>query len=689
MFLVAGSASIDYNGIQETNILSNGNLDEWNSVNTFPEEIYWHQIATNQEYIYSLGGNNYPPPTSISRNYYGTLESNSSVNWSMSRPLPSPRSAGGAVSVANRIYYLGGMSQTDANSEPVHNDVYYTGINSDGSLNEWKSTTPLAINQPRYYFGVVETGKKILTIGGKYDADNRFSRKVFQSDVDPTTGELGSWTETYPLPDNNGSYSSGYNSVGVIRVGDYIIAVGGAVCCGNQSKKVYYTKITQDGGIEPWQTSQYDLPIRSTGGQVQYVNGYLYYMGGYSNDIAGGYHDKVYFTNLDIPVEPPSGTSLNVPDLKQYSLPWGPLAYDHSNSTPPTISRWGCALTSAAMILQYYGSTTDPQVLNDWLRQNNGYKRNGSVIWSAVSTFSQIDPNTPTLEFDYPGYTESKIKSEINENRPVFVKLENIPYGGNHFITVKGFDNSNIFINDPAKATHPTLSDANSYWGSNISIGHTPSNTDLSYIVLATNNNIDIKVFNPTENEIGSEYYHTEYPMLDPDNPDSTPEGETLKSLYYPKPQDGLYKIEVSGEGVFQLDSYLYDVDGNSTTSTAKGNLSSNETRTFYVLFNGQSTSILVDESLMNILETLGEYDSTNVYKRGIYNHIRNSLLNINTHILTSQDSVASRLIELLQTYIDENKKEYLEEDYYSLLSLELQSLYASTTLSSYLAGSI
>ena len=96
-----------------------------------------------------------------------------------------------------------------------------------------------------------------------------------------------------------------------------------------------------------------------------------------------------------------SSTDLNVPPLKQISDPWQNQVYDSANlwsPLNPTINRWGCALTSAAMVFQYHGltklpdnTTLDPGTVNAWLKtQLDGYVGNGYVNWLALSRLFSI-----------------------------------------------------------------------------------------------------------------------------------------------------------------------------------------------------------------------------------------------------------------------------------------------------------
>lgn len=70
--------------------------------------------------------------------------------------------------------------------------------------------------------------------------------------------------------------------------------------------------------------------------------------------------------------------SLNVTDLKQYTGGWENDIYDTISGT---IKQFGCALTSASMVLKYHGfSNTNPKILNNWLiSQLDGYLTNGLV----------------------------------------------------------------------------------------------------------------------------------------------------------------------------------------------------------------------------------------------------------------------------------------------------------------------
>ena len=76
--------------------------------------------------------------------------------------------------------------------------------------------------------------------------------------------------------------------------------------------------------------------------------------------------------------------------------------YDGANYWSPlakTIKNWGCALTTYAMVLNYFGinklpdgAILDPGSLNNWLKKNNGYidgKNTGYLNPLALSSLSK------------------------------------------------------------------------------------------------------------------------------------------------------------------------------------------------------------------------------------------------------------------------------------------------------------
>jgi hypothetical protein len=82
----------------------------------------------------------------------------------------------------------------------------------------------------------------------------------------------------------------------------------------------------------------------------------------------------------------PGKLQLKVPVFAQADARWrGDLLGPTSN----TLGAEGCAVTSAAMVLAFHGMNVDPQRLNHFLTQSNGYTERGWLHWEAAAEYEQ------------------------------------------------------------------------------------------------------------------------------------------------------------------------------------------------------------------------------------------------------------------------------------------------------------
>jgi len=268
----------------------------------------------------------------------------------------------------------------------------------------------------------------------------------------------------------------------------------------------------------------------------------------------------------------PTLLNLNVPLLKQTDPIWKNMEYDtaHLWSSIPTMNRWGCAVTSMAMILQYHGISQlpsgeqlTPQSLNAWLKaQADGYF-SGNINWLAVSRLSQqvsTKLGTPKLEFSRTDGTFSQINAfalqELNANKPVI-----LGYPG-HFFVADGIDkvNNTLLTKDPFYSykklnLRPTAQEVNTIRR------FQPSHTDLSYILLNSSPGLELSVKDQTGSVVLLEEV-SEY-LKDPTG--ETTETSPLSTQHLiRKPETGVYKVNVSQAvaGPYTLDSFTYDVAG-------------------------------------------------------------------------------------------------------------------------------
>lgn len=148
---------------------------------------------------------------------------------------------------------------------------------------------------------------------------------------------------------------------------------------------------------------------------------------------------------------PPSGgmyfftrTELPVPLFLQGDPAWG---YDHLALSSHTMGQVGCAVSSAAMIMKYYGLDTDPGRLNNFLRDHGGYDANNDLLWEGPPMLAP-DKVRHVYE-DLPSYF--LMDSNLERGNPVIVRLR-FPSGITHFVVVMGKQGFDYLIRDPSHA---------------------------------------------------------------------------------------------------------------------------------------------------------------------------------------------------------------------------------------------
>ena len=110
-----------------------------------------------------------------------------------------------------------------------------------------------------------------------------------------------------------------------------------------------------------------------------------------------------------------------------------------------TLGDEGCAVTSAAMVVAFYGIKTDPRRLNAFLTRAGGFSDDGLIDWSRVPS---IAPDQ--LELAYNGGPSYKlIDSNLLAGNPV-IALIPLPNGGYHFVVIVGKEGRDYLIRDPA-----------------------------------------------------------------------------------------------------------------------------------------------------------------------------------------------------------------------------------------------
>lgn len=289
--------------------------------------------------------------------------------------------------------------------------------------------------------------------------------------------------------------------------------------------------------------------------------------------------DNVVVTELSDEPEDDLLPVLTVPDLKQYSLPWKNKIYDHKNAS---IEKFGCALTSAAMVLQYHGHNIMPDALNIWLKnQPDGYLRNGLLNWLAVSRYTKdnYSPTSRTLEYKRLEATNENLDNELNNDRPAILKEPG------HFVVATGKTTDSYLINDPG---YSDRTDLLSYENNFLKINSfTPTDSDLSYMMFVTDPDIDLEIASSSGLILPIDSF-IEDPITNLLNPDKK-SGNPIKVYLFEKPTAGKYVLKATGpKGNYYIDSYLYNIDGKVTKNNYEGKLNKNDTDTFNINYENK-----------------------------------------------------------------------------------------------------
>lgn len=392
--------------------------------------------------------------------------------------------------------------------------------------------------------------------------------------------------------------------------------------------------------------------------------------------------DNIVVTSID------EGIDLPVPPLKQTDPLWGGFTYDSADiwaPSSPAISSWGCALTSAAMIFRYHGITKlpdgvidlNPGTLNTWLKtQEDGYIRNGLVNWLVLSRLSRLAKpgNSGFLKdaLEYRrinGENKSQLLEDLGNNIPGILEEPG------HFVVGKGEDNGVFAINDPFYSR----TDLSSYGDTFLSLGrYIPSNTDLSYIMLVVNSNVNLFLSDSSNQLVGESFVQN---PIDNDEESGT-SGNPLKVYYLPVPPDGNYNLNLSATipTLYNLDIYYYDKDGNAKIEHKLGALGPNDSDDFILNFNklssngSSSLTVISFDTLIKDIKTL-------YLLREINNKVIYASLLIKAKMSSSTNDfkpISKGILKSILTEVKKQKGKGLSENAYDILSNDIKYLLAS-----------
>jgi len=413
---------------------------------------------------------------------------------------------------------------------------------------------------------------------------------------------------------------------------------------------------------------------------------------GFRISTGSDFPSEAWFDNVVVQTLDDNSINLNVPLLKQYDKPWGNQLFDSANTwaepSQTSISNWGCAITSAVMVLKYYGITKmpdgqnlDPGTLNRWLKsQPDGYVNGGNLWWYVLGRFAKQAKNkNPNFSYDtveykrIGGQDDSQLTSDLSSGIPGILEESN----PEHFIVAKGKNNGTFTINDPANNRTDLTSYSNKY---NALLRLIPANSDLSYIVLSTDKDVNISLTDSSNTDVGDDFIQK---PLEDDQGNGQLSGDPFQILHLPTPNSGNYSIQISSlfTRKYNLNVYFYDLNGEVKIVNLTGIVSPGNPDIYSIYFDKNdlsNTSITSSSTITNLISDINELcNNKDIDNSGICFDLLSKAQNASDLLAVDKNS-AKNILAALENDLDAQKGKHVDNNAYGIISSDLQSIIAS-----------
>jgi len=203
--------------------------------------MFGQAIVTNNR-VYLLGGSN--GNSYVNTVYTAPVNSDGTLgSWSSAAPLPVALGHSQAVITKNRVYLIGGRTNSG-----VISTVYTAPINPDGTIGAW-ATAPTSLPGPLGHSQAVVTTNRIFMLGGQ--ASGPSPTNVVYTALIAEDGTIGAWTTAA------GTLPTSLQNSQAIVTKDRVYLIGGRVSSSSEdglTNQWFTAPITPDGLIGPWST---------------------------------------------------------------------------------------------------------------------------------------------------------------------------------------------------------------------------------------------------------------------------------------------------------------------------------------------------------------------------------------------------------------------------------------------------
>lgn len=257
-------------------------------VSRMPRPRQMYQAAVMGDFIYVMGGNYTKEDEYVVSVIFAPINPDGSLGeWKETSPLPENRcyARNSTIVAADYVYIAGGMK---GDNEDKFNTVAWTKQKHDGTLEPWRISDPwpgkgLSASCASYSTGYIHI------IGGT-DIEGNPQKAVWNGRLAPD-GSIVQWSEGFPLPEN-----LWYHSGGICE--DRFWIWGGLTTSSSKEPNpfVYSCPVNSDGLLGKWKTHSSQIPKTHFSGASAVINNYLFtFCPRYSSSEVS---DDVWFTQI-------------------------------------------------------------------------------------------------------------------------------------------------------------------------------------------------------------------------------------------------------------------------------------------------------------------------------------------------------------------------------------------------------